>query len=244
MVLPSTMAPIVGRRERNKNEKQQRIFAAATELFAERGFESVTTQQIADRADVAVGTVFRYAASKAELLLMVYNEEYRQAIEDGRRGYLTEPDARSRLRALLTPVIEAGRRNDANTSAYQQRVLYGGAGERYRAEALELVEALQDTIAEILVEAAEAPHPSLSYAARAAAKAAAAPAARAIFAVLQLEIAQALVATVSVEQQLIDTMNQVEVVVRGYFHPAPAHDAPSANEAAIRHLEPRKEDTQ
>jgi AcrR family transcriptional regulator len=45
--------------------------AAARELFAERGVSGVTTQQIADRADVAIGTLYRYAATKAELLIMV-----------------------------------------------------------------------------------------------------------------------------------------------------------------------------
>ena len=46
----------LGRRERNKLEKQTRIFDAAAELFAEKGYSAVTTQEIADRADVAGGT--------------------------------------------------------------------------------------------------------------------------------------------------------------------------------------------
>jgi AcrR family transcriptional regulator len=57
--------------------------AAARELFAERGVSGVTTQQIADRADVAIGTLYRYAATKAELLIMVQNEKFAAAIDDG-----------------------------------------------------------------------------------------------------------------------------------------------------------------
>ena len=60
-----------GRRERSKLQKRARIFTAARTLFAEHGYAEVTTQQIAEHADVAAGTVFRYAATKAELLLMV-----------------------------------------------------------------------------------------------------------------------------------------------------------------------------
>jgi AcrR family transcriptional regulator len=73
----------VGRRERAKRDKRERIMAAARELFAERGVSGVTTQQIADRADVAIGTLYRYAATKAELPIMVQNEKFAAAIDDG-----------------------------------------------------------------------------------------------------------------------------------------------------------------
>jgi AcrR family transcriptional regulator len=57
--------------------------AAARELFAERGVSGVTTRQIAGRADVAIGTLYRYAATKAELLIMVQNEKFAAAIDGG-----------------------------------------------------------------------------------------------------------------------------------------------------------------
>ena len=58
----------VGRRERNKQAKLARIMAAATELFAEHGVDEVTTQQIAERADIGTGTLFLYAKSKGARL--------------------------------------------------------------------------------------------------------------------------------------------------------------------------------
>jgi AcrR family transcriptional regulator len=64
--LPVTSQPI-GRRERNKQQKLDRITAAASELFAEHGVEEVTTQQIADKADIGTGTLFLYAKTKGEL---------------------------------------------------------------------------------------------------------------------------------------------------------------------------------
>ena len=70
--MPVTTTP-AGRRERNKQEKLDRITAAASELFAERGVDEVTTQEIADKADIGTGTLFLYAKTKGELLLLVQN---------------------------------------------------------------------------------------------------------------------------------------------------------------------------
>ena len=89
---------LLGRRERNKLDKLARITAAAGELFAERGVDEVTTQEIADRADIGAGTLFLYAKSKGELLLLVQNSTYAGALEQGRA------DARKRLVASLVPI--------------------------------------------------------------------------------------------------------------------------------------------
>jgi AcrR family transcriptional regulator len=73
----------IGRRERAKQDKRERIMTAARELFAEHGVSGVTTQQIAGRADVAIGTLYLYASTKAELLIIVQNEKFSAAIDDG-----------------------------------------------------------------------------------------------------------------------------------------------------------------
>lgn len=65
----------VGRRERNKQEKLDRILAAARDLFAAKGFSETTTQEIAERADIGTGTLFLYAKSKEDLLIMVFKDE-------------------------------------------------------------------------------------------------------------------------------------------------------------------------
>lgn len=65
----------IGRRERNKLEKRNRIVAAARCLFAEQGFAETTTQQIAEAADIGTGTLFLYARSKEDLLVLVFHEE-------------------------------------------------------------------------------------------------------------------------------------------------------------------------
>ncbi len=56
------------RRERRAAEMRARIFQAAIQLFAERGLESVTVEQITERADVGKGTFFNYFGTKEAVL--------------------------------------------------------------------------------------------------------------------------------------------------------------------------------
>lgn len=143
-------ARTTGRRERNKDSKRARIFEAASALFDAHGFAAVTTQQIAVQADVAAGTVFRYAASKAELLLMVYNVEFERAIARGDAATTVIADRAVAVDALLAPILEWGRLHSENTLAYQRELLFGTANERYRAEGLELAADLVSRIAAII----------------------------------------------------------------------------------------------
>jgi AcrR family transcriptional regulator len=60
-----------------KDESQRRrgaVFAATWELVEEHGFSAVTLRQVAERAGVALGTIFLYAPNKDELLLQVFGE--------------------------------------------------------------------------------------------------------------------------------------------------------------------------
>lgn len=61
------MSDLTDRRARKKAQTREQIRQVAHTLFAERGFEAVTVADIADRADVAVQTVFNHFATKEEL---------------------------------------------------------------------------------------------------------------------------------------------------------------------------------
>ncbi|MFS0575550.1 TetR/AcrR family transcriptional regulator [Sporosarcina sp. 179-K 3D1 HS] len=52
-------------------EKQQKIIVAAINMFAEKGFASTSTNEIAKKAGVAEGTIFRHWKTKKDLLMSI-----------------------------------------------------------------------------------------------------------------------------------------------------------------------------
>ncbi len=55
----------------NRDQARKRILEAARKLFLERGFEAANLDEVAQRAGVAKGTIYRYFDSKAELYVEV-----------------------------------------------------------------------------------------------------------------------------------------------------------------------------
>ncbi|ROQ04569.1 TetR family transcriptional regulator [Rathayibacter sp. PhB93] len=145
--LPSA-AP--GRRERNKLAKLERITAAASELFAEHGVDDVTTQQIAERADIGTGTLFLYARTKSELLLLVQNAHYAEALERGRAAAADAGTVLDAVLALVAPIVACNRAHVGNGRVYLREMVFGDPAEPHHAEARSIVGRSEEAIAEIL----------------------------------------------------------------------------------------------
>lgn len=142
--------PPPGRRERNKQLKLDRIIAAAGDLFARRGVDEVTTQEIADRADIGSGTLFLYARSKGELLLLVQNTHYRVALERGRAAAASVPDVLDAVMALLQPIVECNRVQVDNGRTYLREMVFGDPREEHRAQALAIAGRTEEAVAALL----------------------------------------------------------------------------------------------
>lgn len=52
-------------------EKQMKILQAAVDIFAEKGYAAASTSEIAQKAGVAEGTIFRHYKTKKELLFSI-----------------------------------------------------------------------------------------------------------------------------------------------------------------------------
>jgi TetR/AcrR family transcriptional regulator len=140
----------VGRRERNKQNKLDRITAAAGELFAKHGVDEVTTQQIADKADIGTGTLFLYAKTKGELLLLVQNASYVDALVKGRAAAEGIPDALDAVMAIVRPVVECNRTQIDNGRTYLREIVFGDPEEPYHRDALALTVQTEEAIASVL----------------------------------------------------------------------------------------------
>jgi AcrR family transcriptional regulator len=57
-----------------QSSRRQRILDAALALAAEGGYDAVQMRDVAERADVALGTLYRYFGSKDQLLAAVWQE--------------------------------------------------------------------------------------------------------------------------------------------------------------------------
>jgi AcrR family transcriptional regulator len=63
------------------DDKRARLLAAALDLFETRGFDGVAVPEIAAKAGVAVGTVYRYFETKEALVNALYRQ-WKQAYND------------------------------------------------------------------------------------------------------------------------------------------------------------------
>ncbi|WP_376706356.1 TetR/AcrR family transcriptional regulator [Listeria booriae] len=121
----------VAEQDKKMSEKQKKIVAAAIELFAERGFAATSTSEIAKRAGVAEGTIFRHYKTKKDLLTSITMPIMIESVAPFlARNFVAEvfeqeyPDFRTFLTALVRNRFEFARENSSVVKIYMQELLY------------------------------------------------------------------------------------------------------------------------
>lgn len=142
----------VGRRERNKAEKRARIRDAAARLFVERGYDGTTMAQVAHDADVAIGTVFQYAATKPELLMMVAADRWRDVLDVVVTGLAGRTDPVKAILSLIDPVVDTAYAEPELSMATARELLFGAPGP-HREEVANIVAAVEDAVTDLLLRA-------------------------------------------------------------------------------------------
>lgn len=102
---PTRSHPATGRRQRRSAETRERLFRAALDLFANKGFLETTVEDITEAADVGKGTFFNYFPSKDHILIAFGEMQLAKleaSIEDARRTHVSMPDFLRSLGARMT----------------------------------------------------------------------------------------------------------------------------------------------
>jgi AcrR family transcriptional regulator len=93
-----------GLRERKKARTRTAIQQQALRLFREQGFQATTVEQIAEAAEVAPSTVFRYFATKEDLAVL---DDYYSLAETVTAALAAQPLAAHPVQALRDAFHEA-----------------------------------------------------------------------------------------------------------------------------------------
>src|SRR6185503_20328625 len=81
-------------------DKREAIMTAALELFVERGFFGTAVPEIADKAGVGAGTIYRHFESKEALVNALYRQEKQRFAQNVVVSFPAIDRARELFRAL------------------------------------------------------------------------------------------------------------------------------------------------
>lgn len=101
-----TRASTQARREREQARRRSLVLDAAEALFRERGYPAATTDGVAERAGVSVGTVYNLVGSKEDVYGEVVDRIARERVAETQRIVASCGDAVSGIRLLAQSRLE------------------------------------------------------------------------------------------------------------------------------------------
>jgi AcrR family transcriptional regulator len=99
------------RREREKLRQRREVLATALDLFSQKGYHNVSMQEIAEKAEFAIGTLYKFFQSKEDLYKALVRElcdKFEDAIT---RAIELPQDEVEKLRSYVRAKTEVFRRN-------------------------------------------------------------------------------------------------------------------------------------
>ena len=145
-----------GRRERNKLQKRARIVQAACELFQQQGFAETTTQQIAAAADIGTGTLFLYAHSKEDLLVMVFKDEMLETVRAIYAGLPAEAPPTEQMMTVFNRMADYHARDMELSRVLLRELVIPSSPERI-SEIAELMDVIFEGLTDIVARGARVP---------------------------------------------------------------------------------------
>ncbi|HNT38183.1 MAG TPA: TetR/AcrR family transcriptional regulator [Rubrivivax sp.] len=125
-----------------KAERYEGILAAAEQVFCQLGYDAATMADVAQRAGVVEGNVYRYFKSKRELVARVVSDWYSRKLDELEREVRQIASVRSRLRYLIAAHLRSLRDSpglmrliirELRTGDPEFSRIVGGLNQRYTA---------------------------------------------------------------------------------------------------------------
>ncbi|MFI8348504.1 TetR/AcrR family transcriptional regulator [Streptomyces sp. NPDC085596] len=118
--------PVESLRDRKRRRTRERIIETAFALFMERGFDVVTVDEIAQRAEIGRTTFFRYFGDKQEVVFST-EDDFLHALTAAMRDAPAEPpqdlaQALATSRRLLRAICTEAARDPGHYAVYHRLV--------------------------------------------------------------------------------------------------------------------------
>jgi TetR/AcrR family transcriptional regulator, fatty acid metabolism regulator protein len=93
-------------KERVKQEREQEILQAARDVFAERGFEKASIDDIAERVGIGKGTVYLHFSGKEDLLIALMRQACLSLVGVCRAAADQRSAAPDKLRCIIEAIVD------------------------------------------------------------------------------------------------------------------------------------------
>ena len=110
-----------------QRERRRRILDATIALASEGGFDAVQMREVADNADVALGTLYRYFPSKIHLLVTALDRQFERAEAMSRSKQIPGDTPHERVMAILGTTTTALQRQPQLTEALTRAFMFADA---------------------------------------------------------------------------------------------------------------------
>jgi AcrR family transcriptional regulator len=104
------MTPDIETVERGKHQKDQRqrcLIDAATQIFAEKGYDVATTREVAERAECSEGLIHRYFGGKSGLLMAILERKADSAMDTSAEVMPEQADLAAEIHQMLMWPVQA-----------------------------------------------------------------------------------------------------------------------------------------
>ncbi|AEF37866.1 cholesterol catabolism transcriptional regulator KstR [Mycobacterium novum] len=110
-----------------QRERRKRILDATLAIASKGGYDAVQMRAVADRADVAVGTLYRYFPSKVHLLVSAMGREIARVETKPDPATYAETTRHQRLNLVVNKLNRAMQRNPLLTEAMTRAYVFADA---------------------------------------------------------------------------------------------------------------------